>query len=1451
MPEFDDLRRWNDTAVDFPALSLPALLRRAARLRPDTVALSTPERKLTYRALIGEVDRAVSCLRARGVGRGSPVVCVLPRGVAAVVAQAAVFARGAVYVPVAEEAPVAVLEQALGGFGAPFLLTDQVGLARLDHEIDPAIRRICFVEPWLHAGDESVAPCPDPSLDDLAYVVHTSGRSGRPKAVMVSHRAIANSTQARLLRYPFPVGEFAFLTPMTVDTGFAGIWWTLASGGTLRLLSADPARAVGELAEVLRSGTVTHTMVTPSLYRSVLPTVEHPSPSLRQVVVSGEPVPADLVAEHYARLPRVDLVNEYGPAETSVWCAGVTLRPGEDVTVGTPIANTQLWVLDEERPLPPGRFGEVCVAGTALADGYLGDPDATRERFVPHPFEAGKLLYRTGDVGRWRDDGRFELRGRLDDQARIHGIRVEPSGVAMTLASHPAVRQAVVVARPLPGHYQDRLVAYVTPHWRRDPQPVELTSSYTGERLPVSDRREWIDHSVGLACERPAGSVLELGCGTGLLLTRLARECTRYVGTDASADALDVLAARVSGMEQVELRCEDVRTALRDRFAEFDLVLCNSVPQYFPSPAFLTEVLEGAVRACRRGGRVILGDILDFGLREAFHASVVLAAADEDVPAQVLEQRLRQRLDLDPLLWVDARWFARAVASLGRFADVQVRPRRGRGRTEMTDFRFDVVLCLDTEPEVLELDDWWFWADDALDARALRKLLTASTSETVGVLGITNQRTAGACAVRDALAQPGFGEPDCRGLRWLAAEAERAAVHPEELAELAEELGWELRLSRAAGLADGALDAVFHRPGPAEWTVRWPNSGQVVPERCLSTDPLHRHVIADARERLVPELREYAAELLCAHERPAEYVVLAELPLTAHGKVDHAALPSPPGRRPELGTGYARPASPIEERVAEIFAELLGIDRVGRFDDFVELGGDSLLAVRAAVLIEAEFAVRLPIRIVFDLPTPQLLAGRLSVSPAEPAAVEAEAPDEDDRLPLTVPQLLLWGHDSLLGGDMVAGPDCALTISYRVHGPLNVPVLAEAVDELVNRHEALRTSLHLPGGQLENGYQRVGPARSGVLRVVDAERLDAAAVLRALQVDEPLDPGSGRVFAAELARVSDVEALFSLRIHHLVADGWSMALIERELTRLYEGIVTGRGPDLPTPPSYRAQVRHATTPSTRDPIDPADIAYWAWKVRGAKPVELVPSEYLEIPVEPPRTEVRSILVPPDEAEPFLRLARARRATLYTALYTVFASIIAADTADPDVRLLSVNAARRSADLERTVGLFLDAVFLREQVHAGLSFADLLTVHGRELHDALRHDSVPMLGLCRALPEMLDVFGRSQSVVFESLVPLTELRLTGCSVQRRDQYQEGFTGRVPQIPAHLAVATRQESSSLRLAALYDPGFVPKSYVDDLLRRMRAVVVACGRDGALAPGAVVKADHWLETLRMVRV
>ncbi|MFD8493670.1 amino acid adenylation domain-containing protein [Amycolatopsis sp. NPDC059657] len=1450
MPEFDDLRRWNDTAAGFPALSLPALLRRAARLRPDTVALATPERKLTYRALIGEVDRAVSCLRARGVGRGSPVVCVLPRGVAAVVAQAAVFARGAVYVPVAEEAPVAVLEQVLGGFGAPFLMTDQVGLARLDREIDPAIRRICFVEPWLHAGSASVAPCPDPSLDDLAYVMHTSGRSGRPKAVMVSHRAIANSTQARLLRYQFPVGEFAFLTPMTVDTSLAGIWWTLASGGTLRLLSADPVRAVGELAEVLRSGTVTHTMVTPSLYRSVLPTVEHPSPSLRQIVVSGEPCPPDLVAEHYARLPQVDLVNEYGPAETSGWCAGVTLRPGEDITVGTPIANTQLWVLDEDRPLPPGLFGEVCVAGTALADGYLGDPDATRERFVPHPLEAGKLLYRTGDIGRWRPDGRLELRGRLDDQARIHGVRVEPSGVAATLASHPAVRQAVVVARPLPGHYQDRLVAYVTPEWQRDPEPVELTSIYTGERLPISDRREWIDHSVGLVGERPVGSVLELGCGTGLLLTRLAGECTRYVGTDVSSDALDVLAARVSGMDQVELRCEDARAALRDRSAEFDLVLCNSVPQRFPSPAFLADVLEGAVRACRRGGRVILGDILDLGLREAFHASVVLAAADEDVPAQVLEQRLRQRLDLDPLLWLDARWFARAVASLGRHADLQVRPRCGRGRTEMTDFRFDVVLHLDTEPETLELDDWWFWADDALDSRALRKLLT-STSETVGVLGITNQRTAGACAVRDALAQPGFGEPDCGGLRWLAAEAERVAVHPEELADLAAELGWELRLSRAAGLADGALDAVFHRPGPAEWTVRWPNSGQVVPERCLSTDPIHRHVVTDARERLVPGLREYVTQLLCAHERPSEYVVLAELPLTAHGKVDYDALPPPPGRRPELGTSYARPVSPIEERVAEIFAELLGIDRVGRFDDFVELGGDSLLAVRAAVLIEAEFAVRLPIRIVFDLPTPQLLAGRLSVSQLKPAVVAVEVPDEDDRLLLTVPQLLLWGHDSLLGSGMVAGPDCALTISYRVRGPLDAAVLAEAVDELASRHEALRTSLHLPGGHLEDGHQRVGQARTGALRVADAERLDAAKMLRAIQADEPLDPASGRVFAAELVRVSDVESLFSLRIHHLVADGWSMALIERELTRLYEGIVTGRGPDLPAPPSYRAQVRHAATPSARDPINPADIAYWAGKVQGAKPVELVPSEYLEILSEPPCTEVHSILVPPDEAEPFLRLARARRATLYTALYTVFASIIAADTDDPDVRLLSVNAARRSAELERTVGLFLDAVFLRERVDAGLSFADLLTVHGRELHDALRHDSVPMLGLCRALPEMLDVFGRSQSVVFESLVPLTELRLTGCSVQRRDQYQEGFTGRVLQVPAHLAVATRQESSSLRLAALYDPGFVPKSYVDDLLRRMRAVVVACGRDGDLAPAALVKADRWLETLRMVRV
>ncbi len=1026
----------NDRPVQ--AVSLLTMLHASATRRAAAVAVVGAGRRLTYRDLLDEAHGLAEYLVKCGVRAGVPVASCLPRGVAAVVTQLAVLTIGAIYVPVDPAHPDPLLRQLLSGVRSRHLVVererDAVGDAQQIVVGDPAIPRSSSGRTW-----------PEPPLDALAIVIHTSGSTGRPKPVALSHRAIANSTQARLHRYHRGVGEFAMASPMTFDMSLVGIWWTFATGGTLRILAPDTAGMFSELADALSAGTLTHTMLTPSVYRQVLSTVHKPAPTLQQILVGGEPCPADLVEEHYRRMPEVELTNEYGPTEAAIWCAGATLRPGEDVVIGTPVLNTEVLVLEGDRQVvPAGEFGELCIGGPSLADGYLGLPGLTSTVFIPHPADPSRRIYRTGDRGRWRPDGRLEIRGRLDEQVKVRGHRVELGGVAAVLRAVPGVRDAVVSKR------SDRLVAYVT-------------------------------------------------------------------------------------------------------------------------------------------------------------------------------------------------------------------------------------------------------------------------SET----------------------------------------------------------------------ADTA-------------------------------DP----------ETLYSELRRHADQLLPEYERPAAYVLLPGLPLAASGKIDHAALPEPVATRPELSSDYVPPALPSEHRIAAIFSGLLDVHPIGLHDNFIELGGDSLLAARAAHLIGDEFGVQAPIRTVFDQPTVARLTAWVATAPARARIAvtgSAEAAPAG-RLPLTEIQASSWAYDQALRWNTVAGPDFTLSATYRINGALDVGALGEAVDELVSRHEALRTSLWLRPGE---EYQLIGQPATGLLRVA-SPRAELADLLRA----EPLEPASGRVFAADLISNSDVEHLLSVRVQHLIADDWSFRLIERELSELYADLLVGRAPGLGPAPSYYSAITQAATT-----ISAADQLYWAGKCRGVRPVELIPPERLRRPDAVHQVRGTSVVVP---AADFLELVRTNQVTLHTAVYAMTHALVAADTGAQDITLNTVNAARRNAELEQTVGLFVDTAIVRQRFSPGLTFRDSLRPAAEELDATYRHSNATMSVLLAEVPEMLAMMVDAQPIMFETVAPVTGLRLANCSIQRRDPFHADYDGQPYRLPAGLTVIVRPEGNALRLFAFYDTALLPAAYVDNLLQRMREIVLTCGQHGDRPLRSLIPAD-----------
>lgn len=431
---------WSGAAVvPPPAPDVLERFERHAAARPLAVALQTPDGTVTYGALDLLANRLGQRLARAGVGEGSLVGILAERSVEAIAAMFASLKTGAAYVALDPDSP-------------------DRRLRRIIDSLD-----IVLVTPALAsrppAGVRSVSLTDDPSLPDTpppragspssaAYVVFTSGSTGEPKGVVVERGQLAASNAARDVYYPEPPRSFLLLSPITVDSSVAGIFWTLGSGGALVLPGHLAEQDMEALAMLVERAGVSHTLMVPSLYHALLEHADAPRlASLRCVIVAGEACNADIVRLHHARLPRVALHNEYGPSEATVWATAGELPPPDagPVTIGRPVPGVRVYLLDEAlRPVPVGSMGEICIGGPGVARGYLRMPEETAGRFLDDPFAAGGRLYRTGDRGRFLADGRLEFLGRIDEQLKIRGFRVEPREIEQALGEHPALRAAAV-----------------------------------------------------------------------------------------------------------------------------------------------------------------------------------------------------------------------------------------------------------------------------------------------------------------------------------------------------------------------------------------------------------------------------------------------------------------------------------------------------------------------------------------------------------------------------------------------------------------------------------------------------------------------------------------------------------------------------------------------------------------------------------------------------------------------------------------------------------------------------------------------------------------------------------------------------------------------------------------------------------------------------------------------
>jgi len=975
------LYRWNDTGREYDLRPLHEMFRAQVEKTPDKIAVCDPSVQISYRRLDEFSGRLASTLIEKGVEPGSVVGIKIERSVEMVVGLMGILKAGAAYMPIDTELPPDRVEYMLSDSGAaPVLTAEEIATVNRSYRS--------------YRSYKTYSSSP-------AYVIYTSGSTGKPKGVIITHEGISNRLQWMQEAFGLTAEDRVLQkTPYGFDVSVWEFFWTLSYGAVLVMAKPGGHKDAAYLAAAVNRRKITTIHFVPTMLSVFLdePGIAAVR-SLKRVICSGEALPVEYREKFFSLFgPEVELHNLYGPTEASV---DVTHRACErnsrrhSVPIGKPVSNTRIYILDRNmNPTPVGIRGELHIGGVQLARGYINRPELTSEKFN-RSYKSYKsyntyTLYKTGDLARWLPDGNVEFLGRLDFQVKVRGLRIELGEIESNLRDHGDVADAVVlVTEDASGEKGNKLAAYVVPdarcwkvyrqghgqgdtgsqdlfagqiadwqgvfdntykndtQWEDGADPTFNTagwnSSYTGAPIPAEEMHAWVDNTVRRILSYEPRSVMEIGCGTGLFLFRIIPHCRRYVGTDIAREGLNYIDGHLEKIK--ETGWADVQTMCRaaDNFdgiepGELDMVILNSVVQYFPTAEYLEEVLETAAQKIGPGGHIFIGDVRSLPLLKAFHASVECSGTEPGADRETILRRVLNKIAREQELVIDPLFFETLKKRNPRVKHVEVLVKYGRYTNELSKFRYDVVLHIGDEDSELPLkqpDLIVEWDRERPGTGEIGELLS----------GWSNQGSGPGCAVITAVPNARVLE-DIRTLKRLVGVEEpgtvpsTAGLDPDDILELENEYPYRisLRVSPSAG-EGGAFDAVFtHRDLKAVRSLT--PAAEISDGGVYTNNPL----LVKTTARLVPRLRDFLKERLPEYMVPSYFVLLERLPVTSNGKLDRRMLPEP--IPVEQTRELVEPSTKTEMLLARLWKEILNLEQIGVNHNFFELGGDSVNAIQ-------------------------------------------------------------------------------------------------------------------------------------------------------------------------------------------------------------------------------------------------------------------------------------------------------------------------------------------------------------------------------------------------------------------------------------------------------------------------------------------------------------------------
>lgn len=1364
----------NTERLAFPSFRLEDRIQKIVELHESSIAVQFLSEQITYLELWEWSTGIAKRLINSGVKEGDRVGLSVKRSIPLIASMLGILRTGAAYVPLDPDYPtdrlINMLEDGqiqvcLGSFSEDNLVSDQ---------------SIIFLDPLEIAPEKngSIVPVIQTSAQEsVAYVLFTSGSTGRPKGVCVTHHNVARLFTSTNNWFRFEQNDvWSMFHSYAFDFSVWEIFGALLHGARLVIIPEKQARDPESFIDTLYEHGVTMLSQTPSAFKqlSVAYFDVHNPPilRLRHIVFGGESLDVSSLKPwlDYFGDQEPQLTNMYGITETTVH---VTYRPIriKDLAenyyspIGIPLPDLSIRLVNDYfNDVPKGAVGEILVGGDGVTKGYFGQPELTNSRFIKAEQDSQDRWYRSGDLARINYRNELIYLGRSDHQVKVRGFRIELGDIQAAFTSHPHVAAAEVILKNTTE--DQKLIAYVVPKnlasdeieqeqllsWRETfsttysaancnldhPDFIGWNSSYDNNPIDTKDMHLWLNETLDRIKELRPNKVLEIGCGTGMILGGVGGGISEYIGFDIAEEVIESLKIEVArkNWKHVKLYAGDSIYVLKQLMEQeelhgnFDLIIINSVIQYFPSQAYLEEVLDLASNFLCLKGKIFLGDLRANTTLDLHHFSLAMRDPSlNQAPLAALLKRALFTKERETELLLDPGVVCNMLPS--RNPSIWPRLKEFNSDNEISRFRYDIVIQLDNH----QIDDYLdviVINELQYELHEIEKILLLNPNHDVVINSFFNSRTYleqitwfNSQIPIDLQQQPiEFSE-----LAFLGKRLNRSMVH------------YWLDSEKISDPILNKITIVFKAIESSPFS----SLGTLYSFPMGVNDPLG----FSRRLKFVDHLREHVESLIPEHMVPSAIVTLSQFPLSPTGKLDKNLLPDPESQNYDiLGLKELKPPrSFLEKLICQIFTDLTGNKPISLDTNFFSIGGHSLLAMKLIAKLKQVTGFKLRLGVLFENPTPEALASELSSQEREQAdpIIHGIGSLGQDKIALSYGQKRLWMLDKIDG----PSPAYNIPLSMRLVGNLNRDALINALMILITRHQTLRTSIRENDDGDPEGFILPIPERSSYVIITDltqkskdqANQIASDMIIK--ESERPFDLAQDYPLRVQLVSITPSEHILMLTMHHHAGDGVSMGILAKELSELYAAGCKNIPHSLPALKiqysdwaAWQHKFFEEATLEDNSLITKVERA--RLRLNGFESQLDLPTDFPRELGRQRRAKSHDFLISKNLVDRLEALAIQVNTTPFSVVMAAFALCLSKISRQQRVVIGSPVAGRSHEDIQSIVGFFVNTLAIPVDIENAVTCKDLLEQVKKSIQECLIDQDLPFerlveeLGVSRSL-----------------------------------------------------------------------------------------------------------------------